>query len=296
MKPLFIVNPVSGSGKSLTFIKDIEDTLNKYNIEYDIVLTNYINHAKEIVEQENNDRIIYAVGGDGLINEIVNGMINKNHKLGIIPAGSGNDFYKSLDDRKEIISDVGQVNDSYFINIASFGFDAEVNNEANRLKEKNIPANLIYQIGLLVTLIKNDGKKLLIKVNDEIKMNKYTLTTICNGRFYGGGFEIAPNAKIDDGLFDVYIANYMNRLKLIKTLLKLKKGEHEKDYNVEKIETTEIKVLSKDKITANIDGQISKIDCMNIKLIPSHITIHNDKELVNEIVTNNLRRIRRRRG
>lgn len=287
MKYIFIINPKSGN---LDYRK-VKENICKVmtDEEYEIKETRSPNHATRIALKYKNDEntIVYSVGGDGTLNEVINGLAGGKCKLGIIPAGSGNDFYKSLEkcSKKESSIDLGVVNNKfYFINIASVGFDANVSYEANLIKEKGKIKKLSYYLGILKTFIKFKYQDYEIRVNNKTLNGKYTIIAICNGRYYGGGFQIAPLASFDDDLFDIYLADKMNRITLISLLLKLIKSKHEKSKLVKKIKTTEIDLKSDKEMIINIDGEIIKSKKVNIKIVPNAITIYNNKELVKKII------------
>lgn len=256
MKRIFIVNPTAGRGKALNVSKIIEDICKEEKLDYVIHYTKGKEDATNLVKQYTGnleEMIIYSVGGDGTLNEAVNGIANSNKILGIIPAGSGNDFIRSIRKSDKNISkiDLGLVNHRYFINIASLGLDAEIAKNAELMKQKKIPRNFIYGASIAYTLFKYEG----CEVNFKNKNQNITLLTVCNGLYYGNGIKMAPSAKIDDGLMDVYLVNRLNKLEIIYLLTKLLKGEHEKYPLVHKFQTNELSVSSEVPIICNIDGE-----------------------------------------
>lgn len=287
MKYIFIVNPNSGN-RDYDLIKErIQKAME--GLDYEIKITKSPNHATRIALKYKNDEdtVVYSVGGDGTLNEVINGLAQGKCKLGIIPTGSGNDFYKSLQkySKKESTIDLGIINDSfYFINIASIGFDAEVCYSANLIKESGRFKKIAYYLGIIKTFVKFKFQDYELEINNQKINGKYTIIAICNGRYYGGGFQIAPLASFDDDLFDVYLADKMGRLRLITVLLKLMKAKHERSKLVKKVRTTHIKLTSDKEMIINIDGEIIKSKVADIKIIPNAITIYNDKELVNRII------------
>ena len=287
MKHIFIVNPTSGKGKAKTIANRIVDVCEKENIEYEMHYTKRPNDATIIAKRYKNEKnIIYSVGGDGTLNEVVNGIIKSKNMLGVIPAGSGNDFYKTLSKYDEQIfkCDLGKINDRYFINIVSFGIDAEVAYNVESMKHKKIPKNQIYNASIIYTFIKYKFKTIEFVLNKEKKKFKYTIVTICNGGFYGNGYNIGPTAKLNDGLFDIYFADKMSKMSIPRLLLKLKKGQHEKSSYVHKRQASKIKIKSNEKITCNIDGEIIFDNEFDVKLISNAILIYNDKVFINKII------------
>lgn len=289
MKYIFILNPFSGKWDYRLIENNIKKAMLGKN--YKIVKTKSPNHATRLALKYKNDEdaIVYSVGGDGTLNEVINGLAGGKCRLGIIPTGSGNDFYKSLSkyNKKESTIDLGLVNDYfYFINIASIGFDAQVSNEANLIKESGKYKKLSYFLGILKTFIKFRFQDYEIDINGKKIQQPYTIIAICNGRYYGGGFPIAPLASFDDDLFDVYLAKKMSRVRLIGVFIKLIKAKHEKSSLVKKFKTKEVNLKSEKQMLVNLDGEIIKAKEINVKIVPNAITIYNDKDLVNKIICN----------
>ena len=196
MTHVFIVNPFAGGGKSLKILNKIKEVCNKENIDYIVRFTKAPNDATKIArEYENLGGIIYSVGGDGTMNEVLNGIVGSKNLFGILPAGSGNDFHRVLMAMDEISPtiDIGKINDRYFINIACIGIDADVANNVTLMKKTKIPPSQIYNISILYTFFKYKYKNLEFNLNNSQIKDKFTLLAICNGKYYGGGYKIAPN-------------------------------------------------------------------------------------------------------
>lgn len=287
MKFIFIVNPISGKGKALDLVNNINSVCKKKNINYEIIYTTKPNDATNIAKRyKDEDVVLYSVGGDGTLNEIVNGVAGTNTKIGVIPGGSGNDFYKTIKEYEEINikSDLGMINDTYFINIASLGIDSLINYNAIQLKNK-VPASQIYNLSILFSLFKFKPLKLELEIDNKLIKANYTLICAANGRIYGGGFHIAPDALLDDNLFDIYIADDLTKFKIIKLLLLLIKKQHESSKNINKIKTNEIKISSEDDMIFQYDGEVYISKDVVIKISDNKVNIYNDVDFVNEILT-----------
>lgn len=283
MKYIFIINPASGKTNYNLIKKNINEVMQDQ--DYLILETKKPYDATIMAKKYKDDEnaVIYSVGGDGTLNEIVNGIALGKCKLGIIPTGSGNDFYKSLKSysKKEASIDLGLINNRYFINISSVGIDAQICNNANHIKHKN---KFAYYISIIKTLFTFKHQEYTVKIGDLVYQNKFTIAAICNGKYYGGGFKIAPLASFDDDVFDVYLADYMNRFKMINLMIKLLKGTHEQSPLLERIKARNINIKSKQDIILNIDGEIISTKNVNIKMIPNAINIINDQNLTNKIL------------
>lgn len=279
MKFVFIINPTSGNGKSIKAMKAIEECCQMMGVEFYFVYTSRPGDAKDIANHfKNRDNFtIFSVGGDGTLNEVVNGLANSNTKLGLIPVGTGNDFYKSLKDFNEDKIDLGKVNDKYFLNVASIGLDAEIANYANELKKHNLPNDLIYILGIMHEYF--SFKPIKIDV-DGINKDS-TIFTVCNAKYYGGGFNIAPYAELNDGLFDIVDIKAVNKLKIIDLIAKLTKGNHLDDDKVKFYRTDQIRIESRIPLNCNIDGEIFKDTKFNFSIEKEslNVDIENSKKI-----------------
>lgn len=286
MKYVFIVNRTSGKTDYDLLIKRINEYMK--GKDFEIIETGAPLDATSIASKYRNskDTVVYSCGGDGTLNEVINGIAGGKCKLGLIPTGSGNDFYKSLKtyNKKESTIDLGLINDRYFINIASVGFDADVADKANEIKLLNKNKKSAYIKALLGTFFKFKSRELELEIDNKKYKGKYVLLAICNGRYYGDGFKIAPLASFDDDHFDVYLAKDMTKTRLLFTLVKLLKGTHETSKKVMKIKAHNLIIKAKEKLAVNIDGEIIKSNLIKIKMIPNAIHLLNDKEILNKVL------------
>lgn len=285
MKYVFIINPASGKTDYDKIKENIIKTLE--NEEYEIYETKAPKEATEIASRFKNEEntIVYSVGGDGTLNEVVNGIAEGKCKLGIIPTGSGNDFYRTLKEAQteNVRLDLGKVNGRYFINIASVGMDAETCNNANKIKSK-IKLHSSYYLALIHTFLTFKSKSLKLKIDKNVYAGDYIIAAICNGKYYGGGFKIAPVASFDDNQFDIYLVSKAGKLKLIKILLALLKSEHEKYNEVRKYTGKNITITSENNLILNIDGEITISKNIEIEMIEDALIIYNNNELVQKIM------------
>ena len=285
MKYVFIINPASGKTDYDKIKQNIMKTLENEN--YEIYETKAPKEATEIASRFKNeeDTIVYSVGGDGTLNEVVNGIAKGKCKLGIIPTGSGNDFYRTLKEAQteNVRLDLGKVNGRYFINIASVGMDAETCNNANKIKSK-IKLHSSYYLALIHTFLTFKSKSLKLKIDKNVYAGDYIIAAICNGKYYGGGFKIAPVASFDYNQFDIYLVSKASKFKLIKILLALLKSEHEKYNEVRKYTGKNITITSENNLIVNIDGEITISKNIKIEMIEDALIIYNNNELVQKIM------------
>ncbi|MCX7709545.1 MAG: diacylglycerol kinase family lipid kinase [Clostridia bacterium] len=289
MKHSFIINPAAGKGKALSYISQIEAYFSQRNEEYSILVTEGPGHATEIARMQVSRRVerIYSVGGDGTLNEVLNGMAGSQSSLGIIPSGSGNDFIKSIRnpvnlqnilsetiEGEEMHIDLGRLNDRYFVNIASMGFDAEVVHNARRFKRiPGVSGSFAYVLGIIFTAFSYRGN-LLDLVIDGQRMNMNTLlVAIANGKYYGGGMMPAPEAIIDDGEFEICTIKNLNILKILSCFPKLMKGTHGEIKEVSFHTGKSVAIRCRNPVVMNIDGEILISREAVFEIIPKGVKI-----------------------
>lgn len=288
MKYIFIVNPESAKGNAMKIIGNIEKVCKQEHIEYEVCYTLAQGDATRLAQSyKDEENIIYAVGGDGTLSEVLNGVVGTKNKIGIIPAGSGNDFYRTVKElgKTEIESDVGVVNGKYFLNIACVGIDAEVANNVPLMKKKNVKVKNLYTASILYTFTHFKFKQIHFKSQEKDEKGNFTILSICNGRYYGGGYNISPKASLEDNYFDVYYINKLRLSSIINLLLKLKKGKLEQDKRTNHFKTNNITVTSEEPIRFNVDGETIENTKFEIKIIPKAIKIYHNAELESKFLS-----------
>lgn len=207
--------------------------------------------------------MVVAVGGDGTINEVVNGIASTgafpDAALALLPTGSGNDLCRTLgisgDPLSMVLSlssgdyrmlDVGVMEDRYFLNICGVGFDAEVANAVNQ-GFRWLKGTWAYLAGVLKTLMSFRPLPLDLTLDGYHLQLKGLMVAVANGAFFGSGIKIAPRAKIDDGLFDVCVVGELGRLELLRLLPLTYSGRHEGHPSVHFFRAREVTVSSPER-------------------------------------------------
>ncbi len=216
--------------------------------------------------------MLVAVGGDGTVNEVVRGIIESGGKgtvkLGIIPAGTGNDLVRTLNIpiiTKEAVQvlinghvkclDLGKINGDYFVNIVGIGFDGAVANEVNR-DVRWLKGKYAYMYAILKMLITYKSPMMKITIDDQILEGRYFLVAVGNAKYYGGGIKILPDADPVDGLFDICVVEDIPKREVLKVLPKMSQGRHV-DYPPVKIyRGKKIKVDSTERVLIQADGEL----------------------------------------
>jgi diacylglycerol kinase (ATP) len=289
MRYLFIINPKAGSGRGLNYINKIQEYFKDKSEEFKIELTEYKNHAQEIAREYScrKDYHIFAIGGDGTINEVLNGVIGTNSILSIIPCGTGNDFVKTLYQDFTIDNyvsklvegtatyiDLAKVNNRYYLNISSVGFDAEVAYNVTKFKSiKFLPGSICYLLSVLYTAFKFRPLDLEIHLDNKVINQQTFLLASSNGKCYGGGFFITPEASIFDGRLDICNIKKITLFKLLTSIGKALKGDikHIKEVSYSKCE--EVIISSSNEFTLNVDGELLRTNHADFKIIPKGIKV-----------------------
>lgn len=266
----FIVNPVAGQGRKMEVVSEIESFCRDKNLDFKIVLTKLPREATIIAKKSTQAgyKKIVAVGGDGTVNEVVNGIVGTPAILGIIPIGSGNDFSHVIGlsrnikkDLKVLVSgkvkevDLGLADDRYFVDGLGIGFDAEAAGKVRKfLKYVNgFPA---YLLAVLRTLATYRFPSVRIHFDGQKIETGLLLVAVMNGPRYGAGFHVAPSAKIDDGLFTICLIEKCGRFYALRNIPKILKGTHINLPIVKIFTAKDVSIESENLLSAHMDGEI----------------------------------------
>lgn len=277
-KYLLIANPAAQSGKG-ALIAERAATLLRKGLGDDalsVVFTNQPKHASDIASQSEGFETIITLGGDGAIHEVVNGLMAKRPgdrpKLGVIPAGSGNDYAHALGLSTKIDKaceellrsephpvDIGKVNEFYYMETLSFGLDAAIALDTmERRKKSGRKGTVLYMESGFDQLMHHlDEHSYTASFDgDETTSGKSITFAVQIGPYYGGGFKICPEAKLDDGLFDVCISHPpITVMKAVTTFLKAKNGNHVGMPNFEMFQAKHAHIEFEDEPPAQMDGE-----------------------------------------
>lgn len=290
-KWIFILNPVAGSGSAKSQLPKLEEMIRKNNIDADLVFTKRKGHASELSETylEKGFRYIIGVGGDGTLNEIARPLIGKTGVvLGIIPAGTGNDFIQILGfpnrfverdwdiffQRNTISMDIGNVNGMIFLNGMGLGFDAQVAaenyTEQGEVKEggKN---RYIWHI--IKTLLFFREKRMAVITGNGSQETDCFINTIAIGRRFAGGFLLTPKALANDGLLDVCSIKKLSLPERFKILLKVPEGKHINDRRINYYQTPGLKLEFPEIVPFHVDGELYFSDKFDVSLIPEGLNV-----------------------
>lgn len=284
----FIVNPKAGNGLALRVEALLRQTLERQGIRHRLLRTERPGHATDLARraaaQKGCDGVV-SVGGDGTAYEVACGLLDSGVPLGIIPAGTGNDFIKTiktpakpLDALNFILThparpvDVGRLNDRLFLNVCGTGFDVQVL-DGTLAAKKYVRGILPYLVGLFRAIFHYKPVHVALSVDDRELEQDALVCSIANGRYIGGGIPICPEAKPDDGLLDlVIVENKPKRLiplylpgLLLGRVLRFKITSH--------VRCRKIRLVSPG-MRVNVDGEIFPMDEADFAALPGKLLLY----------------------
>ena len=278
MKHLFIVNPAAGKCDRSVQIKAlVEEIFGRRRLDWEVQVSkgpgDCTRLAREAAET-GEDLRIYACGGDGTLNEIVNGVVGfSNAAVTHYPSGSGNDFVK-LFDQPEVFRDLERFLDCeeasfdlircnsgdtvyYSNNICSMGLDARIGTEMGRYRRlPGVSGKSAYILSTAVNLFKGIHKPYVIDMPDQHITGDQTMICICNGQYYGSSFHPVPDACPDDGLLDILVVKPVNLLQIAGIIGKYQKGLYARYPElIRHFRTASIRIQCTEPSVVNIDGE-----------------------------------------
>lgn len=298
MTHLFIINPAAGKrDKSRELTEIIQKVCDKKKINYRIEVSGKPGDCRQLAReaaQTGEEYRIYACGGDGTLNEVVTGVLGySNVSVTHFAGGSGNDFVKifgkiepfqdleALLDCQETEFDLIRCNGDVSLNITSVGFDARIGTEVARYKRLPlVSGTLAYVLSALVNIVKGISEHYVVQVNGETIDGKHTLICVCNGQYYGGGFNPVPDANPQDGMLDVLLIKEVSRLKVLQVIGKYKNG-HYADYPeyIRHIRTKVLKIICDKPTPVNLDGELRTAQTVNIEIAQQKLRFFYPKSL-----------------
>lgn len=283
-----IINPVAGNGLGAKIGEKIGETLMARGIAHQVHLTQYPFHAAQLAREAaaRNSETVLSVGGDGTAFETACGLMYTDTALGIIPAGTGNDFIKSLQSPKKPMEalefilnnpplpvDVGSLNDRFFLNCCGVGFDVCVLDYSLKAK-KYVRGLLPYLYGVLRTIFTYRPIPVSYTLDSgETVQESVLIFSVANGKYIGGGIPIAPPASVDDGLFDVVVVDAVPRYKIPFYLPGLMMGKVTAFKVARHIRCKDVRLACK-AMRLNVDGEILSMDEAAFSVVPGVLKVH----------------------
>ena len=298
----FFVNPAAGQGKGIErFVAEIKASAEALSVQYEIYMTKAAGDgemaARRIAEELQGEMArFYACGGDGTLNEIINGSYEfDNIAIGCVPIGTGNDFVRNFSDAGNFLNLQAQIlgvdtqvdlmrysgviegkqQTRYCANMFNIGFDCNVAELAGRLKKKPmISGSVAYLLAVLGMFIKKKGISLYLTERDQVHVDgEVLLCAIANGCFCGGGLKTSPQSVLTDGVFDLNIIRDVARLKFLKLFPSYMKGTHLGIPGIETVlkvkQCAALKLFPKaDHFILCADGEIQMAEAVEFSIAP----------------------------
>ena len=295
---LFIVNPISGTGKQKHLNAILEKTLDFNAFSPTILYTQHAGHATELSREAiGKYRYVVAVGGDGTVNEVVKGLVGSDTTMGIIPVGSGNGLARHLnipmkmDEAVKVINkrlteriDTVKINDELSVNVSGTGFDAHVahkfakNGKRGSIPYVKIAATEFQQYKTQAYKIVADGQPMF--------RNAFMIS-LANSTQFGNNALISPEAKINDGLVDVCIMSEFPKVEAPALAARLFNRTMHKSNFLEIIRARKVEIDTNHPIVCHIDGEpVVFDDMLNIEVLPASLSIIYNDEIQKPIITN----------
>ena len=274
MKHLFIINPAAGShNQTESYRKKIAQACEKRGLDYSIRVSGAPGRCCKIAREAaetGEDYRIYACGGDGTLNEVVNGAAGfSNVAVTVFSGGSGNDFarmfsepdaFKDLErllDAEEVTFDLIKCNDDYSLNICSVGLDARIGHDVANYKRIPLLSGFrAYAVSTVANVIKGIHEHYVVEVSGEKIDGRHTLICACNGKYYGGGFCPVPHADPTDGKLEVLLIRDVSRFKVAQVVGAYKNGKFaDFPHLIRHFSTDRVKIICDKPTGINLDGE-----------------------------------------
>jgi diacylglycerol kinase (ATP) len=299
----FVINPVSGKGGGIKTWNKLKPRLDEAGIAYSFHISDYHKHAIDLVEQayKNGTRKFIGLGGDGTLNEMLNGVFQATDKngateclLGLLPIGTGNDWVCSQQEPLRLASiiqkiknpttkhfDVGLVEldagktQQYYLNVAGAGLDGQVVEEVARKTAHGNFGKLSYFSGLIKALFTYSAPACTVKADDQsLFEGKPLVITASKGRYFGGGMQISPEAKYNSGTLDITLIKKVPKRRVFKELPKLFTGKIYDVPFVQKGKAQTLKVKADYALAVQADGEFTGTSKqVSFKVLPKAISI-----------------------
>jgi diacylglycerol kinase (ATP) len=281
-----IANPVAGKGKATALIDQVRSILKERKADFDFELTKAPGDAADMARSaaERGWKVIVSLGGDGTISEVISGLVGTESALGIVSCGKGNDIARSLGvstDTEQAVNtllngekrriDVGLEKDQVFADIAGVGFSAEVSSQANNMRKLKGP--LAFLAATYRTLSRLKARQVRIELDNEVIETKVVSITLSNMKYAGGGMIFAPDAVVDDGLFDVCIVREIGKIGFALTFPQMYKDAGPKHPALSRYRSSSVRIFTENPMEKMFDGNINGKTPLEAKILAKAIEV-----------------------
>ena len=299
MLHFFIINPAAGSrDRTKEYSQTIHEICHARNLDYRIAVSacpgDCTRLAREAAETGEEVRL-YACGGDGTLNEVAAGAAGyPNAAVTVFSGGSGNDFVKIFNDPKAFFDlerlldceeaefDMIRCNDRLALNICSVGLDARIGTDVSNYKRIPLLTGFqAYAVSTVINLFRGIAEHYIVEINGETVDAEQTFVCMCNGRFYGGGFNPIPDADPSDGLMDVLLVKKVSIFQVPGLLGKYKNGKYKQIPHVARhLQTDKITIRCDKPTPVNLDGELMIAQEVTFSIADEKLRFFYPKDLV----------------
>ena len=299
MKHLFIINPAAGShDRTKEYSVAIHEICSARDLDYRIEVSSAPGECTRLAReaaQTGEEVRIYACGGDGTLNEVAAGAAGyPNAAVTVFSGGSGNDFVKLFNDPKAFFDlerlldaeeaefDMIRCNSDLALNICSVGLDARIGTDVASYKRIPLLQGFrAYAASTVVNVIRGISSHYIVEINGEVIDGEHTFVCVCNGRFYGGGFNPVPEADPADGMLDVLLVKKVSRMQVPMVIGKYKDGRYaELPHLVRHLRTKALKIRCDQAEPINLDGELRMAQVVDFRLADEKLRFFYPKGLV----------------
>ena len=277
----FIINPTADRKRSVRHFDTLQNEIETRWRDAEIVMTSAEIPVEELArEKAAQFDIVVACGGDGTVSQVASGLIGSRAALGVIPIGSGNDFVKSVQLNKPItecldillkgnIREIDMIRfsgdeEGWCVNTIGMGLDGLANYHAGQ--SKFLKGFLLYAVGALKACASFRGSKMRLNIDGETVENDYLMVTLCNGKWEGGQFYIAPEAVMDDGWLDLLTVEKLPLYLILTYLPRFSSGPKKTMRGIRSLRCKKLELTSEKPIYVHSDGEHVSGEVQHLKL------------------------------
>jgi diacylglycerol kinase (ATP) len=285
-----VANPASGGGKGAGHIRRVSALLGELGIPHEMLVSGGPGEPEQLARRAAEDgvEVVGALGGDGLVGMVANGLVGTDTAMAVLPGGSGNDFahmlgLKALPDAVRLLReprietiDVGRIESSdgarHFVCVAGMGFDSEVNEVANRIHRLRGKPKYVTAVVRGLMRYRPVGFEIAVDGQDVVDAPAM-LVAVGNARSYGGGMNVCPDASLTDGALDVTVVGALNRRRFVAAFPKVFKGTHVHHPAVSTFRGATIRVRAGKPFKVYADGDPAGTLPADISVIPRSLKV-----------------------
>ena len=294
-KAIFLVNPASANGSTAKRWPSLQQRARELGLDGEALLSEHPGHLTELARGAAGEgRLLVVVGGDGTLNEVVNGLVGTNAEIAVIPNGTGQDFGRTheiplrFDDAVRVAltgspraidlgravyrAPGGEEPSRVFANVGSAGMSGAVARRANSMS-KRLGGRATFYYALVREFVAWKNTEVTVSFDDGERRGRMHDVIVANGRWHGGGMKLAPDAHPDDGLFDVVLIGDVSKLDFVTTSPKLYHGGHVGHHRVEVVRSPTLTIEAESPIPLELDGEVAGTTPARFEVIPGALRL-----------------------